>query len=326
MTLKILLGLLIAVLLILVLSSNPILARPFGNALILYTATSTPVPISPTASPTPSAGFATRPAGSYLILTQESSCYKGPGSSYHLVTVIGSGAEVAVIGRNEGNTWWRIVTDHAADCWVANESGTFYGEVEVIPITASEYATEIPKTLLPTKAVSTSKITRTALPASTASLETLPPPSGTVESITTSTPLPANNTLPPSTSTAVPPTSTVRPITNTLSPATNTPWTSIVTVPPFTSTPQLATSTLSPLTNTPRPSIIDTLSAPTGMPRPLTSTLNSPTRTDLPATNAPLPPTNTPIPPATNTNPPTNLLPTDPPATDLPTQLPIVTP
>ena len=112
------------------------------EVIILATRTATPSHVSPTASrPSPSVLIPIT-SGPYFTLTQEASCYSGPGVEYDFVLILDSGESVVVIGRNQESTWWRISPDTVLDCWVADQWGTFTGEAASIPITSSRYATQ----------------------------------------------------------------------------------------------------------------------------------------------------------------------------------------
>jgi uncharacterized protein YraI len=123
---------------------GPIFSPTLPGPIFIYTNTPTPTltPRADSITPTPSSAIAAAVTGSYFTLTIDSNCYDGPGESYNVVIRIQSGEVVQVIGRNQENTWWRIFNDLSAGCWIANEVGTFVGEVALIPITSSGLATQ----------------------------------------------------------------------------------------------------------------------------------------------------------------------------------------
>jgi uncharacterized protein YraI len=136
---------------------GPIFSPTLPGPIFIYTNTPTPTltplagAISPTPSSAPAPAAAAAVTGSYFTLTIDSNCYDGPGESYNIVVMIQSGEIVQVIGRNQENTWWRIFNDISAGCWIANDVGTFVGEVALIPITSSGLATQAWTPLPPTK-------------------------------------------------------------------------------------------------------------------------------------------------------------------------------
>jgi hypothetical protein len=188
---------------------GPIFSATLPGPIFISTDTLTPTPtptptVSSIVSPTASIGFTLVPTGSYFTMTRDSNCYNGPGVIYTVVTILRSGETIDVIGRNSDSSWWRIVKGPSTDCWVANEAGTFNGELALIPITSSQY------------------ITKTVIP---------PSPTRERQIDATNTSRPSINTFVPATST-LRPTSTSRPATNTPRPKTNTP----IPPPPATNT------------------------------------------------------------------------------------------
>ena len=140
--------------------------------------------VSPTASlPAPSALIPIT-SGPYFTLTREASCYTGPGVEYDFVLILDAGESVAVIGRNQESTWWRISPDAVVDCWVADQWGTFTGEAASIPITSSRYATQAVTHIAPTQTkmkqagepTSASLSTHLPQPTNPSPMATRPPP------------------------------------------------------------------------------------------------------------------------------------------------------
>lgn len=133
---------------------SPIFSPTLPGPIFIYTNTPTQTltPLADSSTPAPSSATAAAVVkGSYFTLTIDSHCYDGPGESYNIVVTMQSGEVVQVIGRNQENTWWRIFNDISAGCWIANEVGTFVGEVALIPITSSGLATKAWTPLSPTK-------------------------------------------------------------------------------------------------------------------------------------------------------------------------------
>ncbi|MEW5957535.1 MAG: SH3 domain-containing protein [Chloroflexota bacterium] len=80
-------------------------------------ATSTATPLPPTATPLPS-------TATPLPLPQVASAVtvnvrSGPGTNYPVIGSLPPGVSVAVVGRNEGSTWWQIQGPDGSTGWVA---------------------------------------------------------------------------------------------------------------------------------------------------------------------------------------------------------------
>ena len=155
-----------------------------GEVIIVTTATAIPGQVSPTASSHSPSVLIPITSGPYFTLTREANCYTGPGVEYDFVLVLHAGESVAVIGRNQESTWWRISPDTVVDCWVADQWGTFTGESASIPITSSRYATQAVTPIAPTQTkmkqggepTSVSLSTRLPQPTNPSPVATRPPP------------------------------------------------------------------------------------------------------------------------------------------------------
>lgn len=185
---------------------GPLYSPTLPGPILIDTDTPTPTLTSPadsrmfTATPLPNSTAML--VGSYFTLTTNSNCYDGPGESYNVVVMIQSGEIVQVIGRNRDNTWWRIFKDISADCWIANEVGTFSGEVALIPITSSQYATQAWNPLPATKEKQNEEATNpdsSNPPSSNNPQPTNPPPTDPPPPAETEPP-PPEETEPPATS------------------------------------------------------------------------------------------------------------------------------
>src|SRR5215212_11188222 len=132
---------------------SPFYAPTLDEEIVVITETATPSYVSPTASPHSPSGLIPITSGPYFRLTRDANCYTGPGVGYDFVLILHAGESVAVIGRDQMSTWWRVSTETVTDCWVADQWGTFAGEAASIPITSSQYATKavIPISPTPTK-------------------------------------------------------------------------------------------------------------------------------------------------------------------------------
>ena len=66
----------------------------------------------------------------------------GPGTDYRIVGKAASGAEYAVLGRNEAGDWLLVqLSDDAADTgWVAAEFVQLDGDAGALPVTAAAAA------------------------------------------------------------------------------------------------------------------------------------------------------------------------------------------
>ncbi len=155
-----------------------------GEVIIVATATAIPGHVSPTASPHSPSVLIPITSGPYFTWTREANCYTGPGVEYDFVLVLHAGESVAVIGRDQESTWWRISPDTVVDCWVADQWGTFTGETASIPITSSRYATQAVTPISPTQTkmkqggepTSASLSTRLPQPTNPSPVATRPPP------------------------------------------------------------------------------------------------------------------------------------------------------
>ena len=170
------------------------------DVIIITTRTATPSHVSPTASlPSPSVLIPIT-SGPYFTLTREASCYSGPGVEYDFVLILHAGESVAVIGRNQESTWWRISPDTVVDCWVADQWGTFTGEAASIPITSSRYATQAVTPISPTQTKVRQVEEPTSVPPSTRLPQsTTPPPVATQPPPTNPPPTQPPPTSPPPT-------------------------------------------------------------------------------------------------------------------------------
>jgi uncharacterized protein YraI len=170
------------------------------DVVIITTRTVTPSHVSPTASlPSPSVLIPIT-SGPYFTLTREASCYTGPGVGYDFVLILHAGESVAVIGRNQDSTWWRISPDTVVDCWVADQWGTFTGEAAWVPITSSRYATQAVTSISPTQTRIKQAGAPTSVPLSTPPPQpTTPPPAATGSLPTNSPPTQLPPTNPPPT-------------------------------------------------------------------------------------------------------------------------------
>jgi uncharacterized protein YraI len=130
---------------------SPLNAPTLDEVIIVTTETATPSHVSPTASPHSPSGLIPITSGPYFTLTREANCYTGPGVGYNFVLILHAGESVAVIGRDQESTWWRISPDTVMDCWVADQWGMFTGEAASIPITSSQYATKAVIPITPTQ-------------------------------------------------------------------------------------------------------------------------------------------------------------------------------
>jgi hypothetical protein len=175
----------IAVFVLIASACSPLLAPTLDGAVIVSTETSTPIHVSPTASPLPAPDLIPITSGPHFTLTGEARCYAGPGLEYDFVLILQAGKIGSVIGRNQESTWWRISPDTTVHCWVADEWGTFVGEAALIPITSSQSATQGANPISPTQTrkkdtdeeeTSAPQSTQPARPTNPPPVATQPPP------------------------------------------------------------------------------------------------------------------------------------------------------
>ena len=186
---------------------SPLYAPTLDEVIIVITETATPSPVSPTASTHSPSGLIPITSGPYFTLTREANCYTGPGVGYNFVLILHAGETVAVIGRDQMSTWWRISTETVVVCWVADQWGTFTGETASIPITSSQYATKAVTPISPTQTKKKQVEEPTSVPLSTQLPQaTNPPPVATQPPPTNSPPTNHPPTLPPPPTEPPPPT------------------------------------------------------------------------------------------------------------------------
>jgi hypothetical protein len=86
----------------------------------IWTETPTPEPVIP-----------------LFTFDQNANCRRGPGTSYNVTTSYARGVELEADGRNEDNTWLRLLVPNTrANCWVALSTGTLLVSLEILPIVA----------------------------------------------------------------------------------------------------------------------------------------------------------------------------------------------
>lgn len=76
-----------------------------------FVPTETEIPATPTIAVPPE-----------VVLTKNSNCRKGPNNRYVIVDQISQSAVLPVVGRNEGNTWWKVINTTGRECWIFNEN------------------------------------------------------------------------------------------------------------------------------------------------------------------------------------------------------------
>ncbi len=97
------------------------------SAIVENTATpiSTETPIPPTSTP---------PLTPKITLTKNSNCRKGPNTLYNIVDQIAQSQALTVIGRNEQNTWWQVLTANGRECWIFYENASPNTDFSGLPV------------------------------------------------------------------------------------------------------------------------------------------------------------------------------------------------
>jgi hypothetical protein len=97
------------------------------SAIVENTATSIPTetPIPPTSTP---------PITPKITLTKNANCRKGPNALYNIVDQIVQSQMLTVIGRNEQNTWWQVLTASGWECWIFYENASPNTDFSGLPI------------------------------------------------------------------------------------------------------------------------------------------------------------------------------------------------
>jgi hypothetical protein len=67
------------------------------------------------------------------VTVEDANVRSGPGLAYPVVTQLGVGAEVTIVGRNAAGTWWKICCVNGADVWVADSVVTVIGPLWTVP-------------------------------------------------------------------------------------------------------------------------------------------------------------------------------------------------
>jgi uncharacterized protein YraI len=284
-----------------------------------------PTPVIPTAPPPPPGTRTPTPTPEpcrVRVNVDGLPVFSGPGSVYTRMTVLVTGQEFAVTGRDPSGQWWQIAIADTFG-WVEAQSVTSLGACARVP------SVSVPPTPSPT---ASNTPTDTPLPAATLTLTITASPTPTntpTQSATpTNTPVPSDTPLPTATSTltmtasATPTLTPTASDTPTLTPtASDTPTGTLAPsdTPLPTETPTLTPTATDTPTDTPVPS--DT-------PLPTETPTWTPTASDTP-TDTPVP-SDTPLPTETPTWTPTATdTPTDTPVpsdTPLPTETPTWTP
>lgn len=83
---------------------------------------------TPTPEETPS------PAPPVATANQDSNCRFGPGPVYNVTGYLLTGKSAPIVGRNAESTWWVIVTDNGARCWVWDNLVTVSGDTSGVPV------------------------------------------------------------------------------------------------------------------------------------------------------------------------------------------------
>jgi hypothetical protein len=97
------------------------------SAIVENTATNIPTetPIPPTSTP---------PITPKITLMKNSNCRKGPNALYNIVDQIVQSQMLTVIGRNEQNTWWQVLTASGRECWIFYENASPNTDFSGLPI------------------------------------------------------------------------------------------------------------------------------------------------------------------------------------------------
>ncbi len=88
-----------------------------------FVPTETDIPATPTAAVPPE-----------IVLTKNSNCRKGPNNRYVIIDQISQSAVLPVSGRNEGNTWWKVVNATGRECWIFNENARPNMDFSELPV------------------------------------------------------------------------------------------------------------------------------------------------------------------------------------------------
>lgn len=91
--------------------------------------TATPIPTE-----TPLPATSTAPIPPKITLTNNSNCRKGPGGNYNIVDQVSQSQTLSVIGRNEENTWWQVLTVNGQECWIFYENASPNTDFSGLPI------------------------------------------------------------------------------------------------------------------------------------------------------------------------------------------------
>ncbi|MEZ4831883.1 MAG: PA14 domain-containing protein [Caldilineaceae bacterium] len=133
-------------------SATPTLeATPTHTPTTIPTVTPTPRP-GQTAAPTP-----TRDPWTAYVTSNALNLRRGPGTGYTVITALGNGTRLAVLGQNDNGSWLKVQVT----------SGNAYGEVGWLARSFTDYRFEAPIVATPPRSV-TSTPTRTAQPTVTA--------------------------------------------------------------------------------------------------------------------------------------------------------------
>ena len=129
-----------------------------ATASLTATDTSTPTPTpsyTPTKTPTPTATATSTststitpspmPSTPRFTFVRNSFCYRGPSTSYHILTGMLPGEIVDIVGRNVNNSWYRVFWErHGVTCWVPANRGQPLGNPEAAPVVFASTITAVP--------------------------------------------------------------------------------------------------------------------------------------------------------------------------------------
>jgi hypothetical protein len=129
-----------------------------ATASLTATDRSTPTPTpshTPTKTPTPTATATSSststitpspmPSTPRFAFVRNSFCYRGPSTSYHILTGMLPGEIVDIVGRNVDNSWYRVFWErHGVTCWVPANRGQPLGNPEAASVVFASTITPVP--------------------------------------------------------------------------------------------------------------------------------------------------------------------------------------